>query len=302
MNIFLTGATGFVGSIVAEKLKGKGHKVVGLARNNESKAKLNEKNIETVLGELHEFDVLKTAARAADAVIHTAFSHNFDDYNDAVKLDRNVISAFAEALAQTNKPLIVTSSSAVLGDTKSYKADEDYPFDQNSSRLLRGEAERDVLQLSQIGIRSIVLRLPLFVYGRSGSSFLPFVINQAKKENSANYVEPGEQKASAVHVEDAADLYLLALETSTAKRLYNVAAENVSLKDMSESVGKLLDVPAKCISTGKAKDQFGKMFEFLSINNQLSSDKARRELKWSPNSYNSILDDIENGSYRKYKE
>lgn len=302
MKVFLTGATGFVGSVVAEKLKGKGHKVSGLARNNEAEAKLLEKNIEVVRGELHDFEVLKNAAREADAVIHTAFSHNFDDYNDAVKLDRNVIAAFAEALAQTNKPLIVTSSSAVLGDTKSYEADEDYPFDQNSTRLLRGEAERDVLQLSQIGIRSIVLRLPLFVYGRSGSSFVPFVINQAKKENSANYVESGEQKVSAVHVEDAADLYLLALETSTAKRLYNVAAESVSLKEMNEAVARLLDVPAKSISREKAKEQFGKMFEFLSINNQMSSEKARRDLIWLPNSYNSILDDIENGSYRKYKE
>lgn len=302
MKVFLTGATGFVGSVVAEKLKGKGHKVSGLARNDEAEAKLLEKNIEVVRGELHDFDVLKNAAREADAVIHTAFSHNFDDYNDAVKLDRNVIAVFAEALAQTNKPLIVTSSSAVLGDTKSYEADEDYPFDQNSTRLMRGEAERDVLQLSQIGIRSIVLRLPLFVYGRSGSSFVPFVINQAKKENSANYVESGEQKVSAVHVEDAADLYLLALETSTAKRLYNVAAESVSLKEMNEAVARLLDVPAKSISREKAKEQFGKMFEFLSINNQLSSEKARRDLKWLPNSYNSILDDIENGSYRKYKE
>lgn len=302
MKVFLTGATGFVGSVVAEKLKGKGHKVVGLARNDESETTLCGKNIEVVRGELHDFDILKNAARAADAVIHTAFSHNFDDYNDAVKLDRNVISAFAEALAQTNKPLIATSSSAVLGDTKSYEADEDHPFDQNSTRLLRGEAELDVLQLSQIGIRSIILRLPLFVYGRSGSSFVPFVINQAKKENSANYVESGSQTVSAVHVEDAADLYLLALETSTAKRLYNVAAESVSLKEMSEAVGRLLDIPAKSISREKAKNQFGKMFEFLSINNQMSSEKARRDLKWSPNSYNSILDEIENGSYRKYKE
>ena len=300
MKVFLTGATGFVGAVVAEKLKDKGHKIVGLARNEEAEAILNAKNIETVRGELDDVEVLKNAAREADAVIHTAFSHNFKDYNDAVKLDREVIKTFAEALAQSNKPLIVTSSSSILGDTRLNEADEDYPFDQKSSRLLRGEAERDVLQLSSKGIRGIVLRLPLFVYGRSGSSFVPFVINQAKQNGSANYAESGEQKVSAVHVEDAADLYVLALETSTAKGLYNVAAESVSIKEINEAVARLLDVKAKSVRSEQAKEQFRKMFNFLSINNQLSAEKARRDLRWSPNDYRSILDDIENGSYRKF--
>ena len=302
MKIFLTGATGYVGSTVAEKLKGRGHKVVGLARNDEAEANLSAKNIEAVRGELHDFDVLKNAASESDAVIHTAFSHNFADYNDAVKLDREVIKTFGEVLAQTNKPLIVTSSSSILGDTKSNEADEDYPFGENSPRKLRGESERDVLQLSSKGIRGIVLRLPLFVYGRSGSSFVPFVINRAKAENAANYVESGEHKVSAVHIEDAADLYVLALETGTAKGLYNVAAESVSMREMNESVARLLDIKAKSISAEKARQQFGKMFDFLSINNQLDAGKARRDLKWEINSNRTILEDIENGSYRKFKE
>jgi nucleoside-diphosphate-sugar epimerase len=300
MKIFLTGATGYVGSVVAEKLKGKGHKIVGLARNDEAEAKLSAKNIETVRGSLEDFAVLKNAATEADAVIHTAFSHNFDDYNDAVKLDREVIKNFAESLAQTNKPLIVTSSSAILGDTKGNVADEDYPFGENSPRKFRGEAERDVLQLSSKGIRSIVLRLPLFVYGRAGSSFVPYVINQAETVGSANYVETGEHKVSAVHVEDAADLYVLALETSTAKGLYNVAAESASLKEINEAVALLLDIKAKSISTEEAKKQFGKMFDFLSINNQLDATKAKNNLRWSPRDFYSILDEIENGSYRKF--
>ena len=302
MKVFLTGASGYVGSMVAEKLKGKGYEVVGLARNDAAEEKLRARKIEAARGDLQNFDVLKNAASQADAVIHTAFSHNFDDYNDAVKLDREVIRSFGETLARTNSPLTVTSSSAVLGDTKSNEADEDYPFDQKSSRILRGEAERDVLQLSAKGIRSIVLRLPLFVYGRGGSSFVPFVINQAKRENSANYVGSGEQRVSVVHVEDAANLYLLALETSTAKGLYNVSAETVSMKELNEAVARLLNVKSKSISAEKAREQFGKMFEFLSINNRLSAEKAKRELGWSPDSYHSITDDIENGSYRNYKD
>jgi nucleoside-diphosphate-sugar epimerase len=146
------------------------------------------------------------------------------------------------------------------------------------------------------------LRLPLFVYGRGGSSFVPFLIEQARKEGAAHYVESGERKVSAVHVEDVADLYVLALETSTAKGLYNAASETVSLKDLSEAVARLLDVEAKSVSREKAQEQFGAMFPFLSINNQLDASKARRELGWSPDSLRTITDDIENGSYRRYKE
>ncbi|MBX7172935.1 MAG: SDR family oxidoreductase [Pyrinomonadaceae bacterium] len=301
MNVFLTGATGYVGSVVAEKLKGRGFKVFGLARNDEAEAKLIEARTEPVRGSLEDFDVLKNAASEADSVIHTAFSHSFDDYNDAVKLDREIIKNFAEALKETNKPLIITSSSAILGDTRGNLADENYPFGQNSSRKLRGEAENDVLQLSSKGIRSIVLRLPLFVYGRGGSSFVPFVINQAKKESSANYFESGEYKVSAVHVEDAANAYLLALETSTAKGLYNISAESVSIKELNETVARLLNIKAKSISSETGREQFGKMFEFLSINNELDASKIKNHLQWSPNSYRSILEDIENGSYRKFQ-
>lgn len=302
MKVFLTGATGYVGSVVAEKLKGRGYKVFGLARNEEAETKLIEKRIEPIHGELSDFEVLKNGASEADAVIHTAFSHNFSDYNDAVKLDREVIKAFAEAMAQTNKRLIITSSSAVLGDTRGNEADEDYPFGENSPRKFRGESERDTEQLSSKGIRSIILRLPLFVYGRGGSSFVPFVINQAKKEGSANYFETGDQKVSAAHVEDVADLYVLALETSTAKGLYNVAAESISLKELNEGVARLLNIKAKSISAEKAKEQFGKMFDFLSINNQLSAERAKGNLRWLPNSNKTILEDIENGSYRKFKD
>ncbi|MCW5958882.1 MAG: SDR family oxidoreductase [Pyrinomonadaceae bacterium] len=299
MNVFITGATGFVGSVIAEKLKGKGHKIAGLARNDDSEKALNAKGISPVRGDLGDPDVLKRSAREADAVIHTAFSHGFDDYDDAVRLDRTVIESFAEVLKQTNKPLIVTSSSAVLGETGRAEADEDHAFDRNSTRLLRGEVERDVLRLPQIGIRAVVLRLPLFVYGRGGSSFLPFLINQAKAENSANYIETGSQRVSAVHVEDAADLYLLALETSTAKGLFNVSAETVSMKDLAEAIARMLNIEGKSISEEKARKQFGKMFEFLSVNNQMTSEKAVRELRWVPNSYHSIIDDVENGSYRR---
>ncbi len=147
-------------------------------------------------------------------------------------------------------------------------------------------------------MRSVVLRLPLFVYGRGGSSFVPFMIGQAKEAGAANYISAGAERVSAVHVEDAADLYVLALEISTAKYLYNVSAETVSLRELNEAIARLLDVKAQSISAEEAQKQFGAMFGFLSINNQLSAEKAQRELGWKAKANMTITDDIENGSYR----
>jgi len=298
MKVFLTGATGYIGSVVAEKLTSKGHKVTGLARNDAAEAKLRERGIEPLRGDLKDVESLKRGASEADAVIHTAFNHDFSDYEGAVKTENTAIAAFAEALANTNKPFIATSGAAFLGDTKEVEADEDFPYDRNSPFLSRAESEQDALKMSQKGVRSIVLRLPLFVYGRGGSSFAPIMIGQAKSSGAANYVGAGNEKVSAVHVEDAADLYVLALVTSTAKGLYNVAAETVSLRELNEAIARLLNVKAKSISTEEAQKQFGAMFGFLSINNQLSSEKARRELGWKIRVNTTITDDIENGSYR----
>jgi len=298
MKVFLTGATGYIGSVVAEKLSEKRYEVTGLARDDAAEGKLRDKKIMPVRGGLEDVELLKRGANEADAVIHTAFSHEFSDYNDAVKLENKVIEAFAESLAHTNKPFIATSSSAFLGDTKENPADEDYPYDQNSPRLLRGEAEQEALAMSQKGVRSIVLRLPLFVYGRGGSSFVPFMIKQAKQNGSANYIGSGAERVSAVHVEDAADLYILALETSTAKGLYNVSSENLSLKELNEAIARLLDTQAKSITPDEAQKKFGAMTGFLSINNQLSAEKARSGLGWQARSNKTITDDIENGSYK----
>lgn len=300
MKIFLTGATGYIGSVVAEKLRNKGYGIVGLARGDESEAKLKEKGIEPLRGDLTDVEALKRGARAADAVIHTAFIHDFGGYERAVEVERAAIAAFAETLANTNKPLIATTGSAFLGDTGDASADEHYAYERNSPFFSRAEAEQDVLALARKGVRSIVVRLPLFVYGRGGSSFVPFLIDQAKERGAAHYAEPGARKVSAVHVEDAADLYVLALETGTAKGLYNVAAESVSFRGLSEAIARLLNVKAQSISAEEARKEFGALYGFLSISNQLDASKARGELGWRAVSGKTILDDIENGSYRKF--
>jgi nucleoside-diphosphate-sugar epimerase len=140
MKIFLTGATGYIGSVVAEKLKGKGHQITGLARNEAAENKLREHRMEVLRGDLKDVESLKRGAANADATIHTAFIHDFSDYDGAVKTEMAAIAAFSEALANTNKPFIATSGSAFLVDTKTSDADEDYPYDRNSPFFSRTES------------------------------------------------------------------------------------------------------------------------------------------------------------------
>jgi nucleoside-diphosphate-sugar epimerase len=300
MKVFLTGATGYIGSVVAEKLQNKGHEIVGLARSAEAETKLREKGIAPFRGDLKDTESLKRAAAESDAVIHTAFVHDFGGYDAAVETDRAVTAALAEILAHTNKPFIATTGAAFLGDTGDALADENYAYDRNSPFFSRAEAEQDVLALARKGVRGVVLRLPLFVYGRAGSSFVPFLIERAKEKGAAHYAESGAKKVSAVHVEDAADLYVRALETSTAKGLYNVAAESVSFRNLSEAIARLRGVKAQGIPASRARDEFGALYGFFSIANQLDASKARNEIGWKTSSGKTILDDIENGSYRKF--
>lgn len=300
MKVFLTGATGYVGSAVAEKLLKNGHEVLGLARNEASDAKLVERGITPFRGDLTDLESLKRGARETDATIHTAFGHDFANFDKMVAIENNAVAAFAEALAGTEKPLIATNGTAYLGDTKDEIADENYPAQPGIFGYGRFEAEQLFLETGKKGVRSVMMRLPFYVYGRGGSVFVPALIDAAKRGGAAFYVEPGNQKVSAVHVDDAANAYIAVLENKNAGGVYQIAAENVTNKQIAESIGKLTGVRAEAISIDQAGEKFGALISFLIINNQLSSEKARRELNWSPNSENEILDDIENGSYRKF--
>jgi nucleoside-diphosphate-sugar epimerase len=298
MRVFLTGATGYVGSVVAERLLQNGHRVLGLARNETSEVRLRERGIEPMLGDLTDLNSLRNGALDSDATIHTAFGHDFANYDKMVQNDRDAIAMFVEALAETTNPLIATSAPAFLGDTGDAVADENYPIDENSIFVSRARAEADILAANEKLVRSVALRLPFYVYGRGGSSFVPFLIGQARANGAAYYVGDGAERTSAAHVEDVANGYLLALENHNAKGLYNIVAESPSNKEIAEAIGRLLDLPAQSISLEEAKEKFGAMIGFLTVNNQISADKAHRELGWLPSSSNRILDEIENGSYR----
>ena len=290
MKVFLTGATGYVGSVVAEKLIENGHEVLGLARNEVSEAKLKEKGITPLRGDLTDLESLKKGAGEADGLIHTAFGHDFANFGKMVENDINAVNAMAEVLQNTHKPLIGTSAPAFLGDTG-----------ETPVFAVRAKSERNILAAAEKGVRAVVLRLPFYVYGRAGSTFVPFLLRQARASGAAYFVETGKEKTSAAHVDDVANAYVAALEHENASGLYNIVAENISNKAIAEAIAKNIGVPAESISPQIAAGKFGAMLGFFTINNQITAAKAERELGWTVQAEKSLLEDIENGSYRNFR-
>ncbi|MBW4632217.1 MAG: SDR family oxidoreductase [Iphinoe sp. HA4291-MV1] len=300
MNIFLTGATGYIGSIVARRLKETGHNVVGLARSEASAQKLKELQIELVLGTLQDREKLIEAAHKADAVIHTAFIHDYSDFAGAIKTERDVLAAFTEALADSGKPFIATSGTGLLGDSGDRVIDDSESFEFQGELTGRAVAEQDIVRAAQQNIRSVALRLPIFIYGRGGSQFIPFLINDAKQTGVARYIEPGDFKYSVVHVDDAAELYIQALQNGKAGSIYHAVSESgVTSKAMTEAVARMLGYKVAGMSKEEAIQVWGiAVATFFSLNNQISCSKAEKELGWKPSVKTTILEDIEHGSYK----
>lgn len=300
MRVFLTGATGYVGQVVAEHLQAAGHSVIGLARTDAAASALHDRQITPHQGDLRDPQSLTQAATAADGVIHTAFIHDFSDFAGAVAIERQVIAALTEALSGSNKPLIATSGTGLLGDTGDRIVDETAIAVPSFILAVRAAAEQDVVQAAKQGIRSSIVRLPLYVYGHGGSAFIPLQINAAKAAGVARYIEAGDNQASAVHVEDAAQVYRLALEAAPAGSIFNVATQSgITGKAIAQAIGTALNCPTESISFAQAEAQFGTVLAtFLSMNNQVSAAKAIAQLGWQPSDNLSLLNDIQHGSYR----
>ena len=295
MKVFLTGATGYIGSVIAEKLQAAGHSIIGLARNERTAETLVKRNIQPLLGDLQHPERLADAAKQSDGVIHTAFIHDFDNWADAVEADCRVIAAFTHALAGTRKPLITTSDTSVLGNTGSDIVDEDYPIATGFFLAERARAEAAVLRASQHNIRSVVLRLPLYIYGRGGgTSYVPMRLQDAQEIGVVHYVAPGDHQVSAVHVDDVAQLYVLALEKAPARSIFHAASESgISEKAIAQTISQVVGCRVEGISLEQAALKWGRgIAAFFSINNQISANKAMQQLDWSPQASLSLLEDI----------
>jgi nucleoside-diphosphate-sugar epimerase len=300
MRIFITGASGYVGSVVSEKAVKAGHTVLGLARSESSATKLKQLGVTPILGTLQDLDLLTKTGKDADAVLHLGFVHEFDrPYEELIAIDIAAIDAMAKGLLNTNKPLIMTSGTGVVEANNGQETFEDSPISEESVNL-RVEAENACLKFADQGVRSMVIRLAPYVYGRSGSYFVPINIQAAAKFGFAPYVGDGSKMTTAADVDAAADLYLLAMEKGKAGSVFNCSTEtDIRLKDLATAIGKSLNIATKSITADEADKMCGPFTaRFMKVENRASSEKARRELGWQSAPKLSLLDDIVTGSYR----
>lgn len=286
MRVFVTGASGWIGSAVVPELQGAGHEVIGLARSAESASALEAAGAGVVRGDLRDLDLLASTAAGADAVVHLAFGHDFSRMDEAICDDRAVVDAVADALAGTGKALSIASGTPALSGRISTERDVAAP---RTPAAARDDTAVHVAGLAERGIRSSVVRLPRSVHGAGERhGFVARLIDLARESGVAGIVGDGDARWPAVHVRDAARLFRLAIEQAEPGAiLHAVGEEGVRTGDLAELIGERLGIP---VATRPAAD-FGFLGVLLAIDQPASSVDTRRRLRWTPRGP-FLLDDL----------
>jgi nucleoside-diphosphate-sugar epimerase len=289
MRVFITGASGFIGSAIVEDLLAAGHKVVALARSDTSAKFLESLGVEVLRGSLDDLDSLKRGAANSDGVIHCAFVHDFANYANSIKTDQLAIQALGRALEGTNRPLVVTSG--ILGLLNNRLVTEQ---DQGNVEMSpRSISEETTLSFSSKGVRSSVIRLPPSVHGKGDHGFIPIFIAIARQKGVSAYIGDGLNRWPSVHRVDVAQLYRLALEKGTAgARYHGIADEGIPFRDIAEVIGKHLNIPVVSKPVEEAMDHFGWMGRFVHFDSAASNKHTQQELGWQP-AQSSLLADME---------
>jgi nucleoside-diphosphate-sugar epimerase len=300
MRVFVTGATGHVGSAVVLELLGAGHEVVGLARSDQSAAPLTAVGAEVHRGALDDLDSLRSGAAAADGVIHLAFKHDFSDYAGAVAADLRAVETIGATLEGSGKPFVITSGTLMLAFalTPGRLGTEEDAIAPRSPPVPRVESENAAVALAERGVRSSVVRLAPSVHSSADHhGFIPRLIGIARDKGLSAYVGDGATRWPAVHTLDAARLFRLALEAAPAgSRLHGVGDEGVPFRDIAEVIGRHLNLPVVSISREEADGHFGFLSAFVSLDNPTSSTRTQELLGWRPE-HPALIPDLEEGHY-----
>ncbi len=289
MRIFVTGATGFVGSAVVEELIGAGHQVLGLARNDAAADTLKQRGAEVHSGDLSDPKGLSLAALECDGVIHTAYNHDWSQIPAAAEMDRRVIEAFGQALSGTGMPLVIASAIGLLPPGR--PTTEDDAGDPHSLGAVRMPSEEKALALVSENVRSSVIRLPPVVHDRTKQGLVTRMIALARQTEVSAYVHGGLNRWPAVHRRDAAQLFRLALEKGApGSRYHAIAEDGIALRAIAEAIGRLVNVPAVSKTPEEAASHFGFLAYFVSADFQASSTKTKEALGWNPTGLGLIAD------------
>jgi nucleoside-diphosphate-sugar epimerase len=292
MRVFVTGATGFIGSAIVRELLDAGHRVLGLARSDAAAASLAAAGAEVHRGSLEDFESLAAGARACGGVIHTAFIHDFSNYAPAAEKDRRAIQTLGTTLAGSDRPFIVTSGTLLVQRQGPLATEEEAP---NPS--FPRKSEEAALAVAARGVRVAVVRLPPSVHGDGDHGFVPALIAIARQKGVSAYVGDGFNRWPAVHRLDAAHLYRLVLEKGSAGAKYHgVADEGVPFRDIAGVIGRRLNVPVVARSPQEAADHFGWLAHFVGIDCPASSAQTQERLGWRP-TQPGLIPDLDRPSY-----
>jgi nucleoside-diphosphate-sugar epimerase len=306
MRVFVTGASGWIGSAVVPELIGAGHEVTGLARSDASAAALSAAGAQVQRGTLDDLASLRSAADASDGVIHLAFKHDIafsGGFQDAAEADRRAIETFGGALAGSGRPFIIASGTLGIapGRLATERDDGHGPGSvaalSGSGPAMRLANAEMTLSFASRGVRSSVLRLPPTVHGEGDNGFMAALVGMARGSGVSGYLGDGSNRWPAVHRIDAAHLFRLALEQAPAGSvLHAVADEGVPIREIAEVIGRHLDVPVASVPPEQAGEQFGFLAGFVGVDAPASSELTRELLEWQP-THPGLIDDLDKGHY-----
>jgi nucleoside-diphosphate-sugar epimerase len=303
MRVFVTGASGWIGSAVVPELIEAGHQVTGLARSEASAAALTAAGAEVVRGTIDDLDTLRSAAAASDGVIHLAFMHDLafsGGFEVAAEADRRAVETFGEVLAGSGRPLVIASGT--LGLALGRVATErdglgPAPAEVGRGPQIRRDTARLTVSLADRGVRSAVLRLPPTVHGDGDHGFMATLVKVDTDQGVSGYIGDGSNRWPAVHRFDAAHLFRLAVEDAPAgSTLHAIADEGVPIRAVAEVIGRHLGLALASVAPGDAAAHFGWLGAFLALDSPASSELTRELMGWQP-AQPGLLDDLDKGHY-----
>lgn len=284
MKVFVTGASGYVGTAVIRELIEAGYQVLGLARSDDASAKVVANGAEVQRGSLDDLDSLRSGAAACDGVIHTAFIHNFADFARAAQTDLQAINTIGDVLEGSNKPFVITSGILMLTSlVPPGRMGTEEDVAEPGSTAPRIASENAAIALAKRGVRSSIVRLPPSVHGKGDHGFVPTLISIAREKSVSAYPGDGSNHWPSVHRKDAAHLFRLALEKASAGSVQHaVADQGIPVREIAGVIGRRLDVPVVSVPVAETSKHLGFLGNFFSMDCLASSTLTQQRLGWYP--------------------